>query len=199
MVQLVRCLCEARQSHVSKVLQHVCHRISVRSLPSYFCCHAAMLPRKLEHAAHGASFPILGIWHESIPGRPRPGHGGERCCRSSCTQFLRAWSPEISWEFVSPKTEDPKALVHLKVLADSTNQDKLRSMLKIFGPARNWMAQLDPRTEILPMLTSRSQQPVGTQDSDVQTNVHGSVRQAIQLATGARVQQLLRQPHCQAK
>ncbi|OLP83426.1 hypothetical protein AK812_SmicGene35831 [Symbiodinium microadriaticum] len=57
------------------------------------------------------------------------------------------------------------------VLADSTNQDKLRSMLKIFGPARNWMAQLD---------------------SDVQTNVHGSVRQAIQLATGARVQQLLR-------
>ena len=34
--------------------------------------------------------------------------------------------------------------------------------------------------------------PTASQDSDVQTNVHGSVRQAIQLATGARVQQLLR-------
>ncbi|CAE7564402.1 unnamed protein product [Symbiodinium sp. CCMP2592] len=59
-----------------------------------------------------------------------------------------------------------------QVLSDATNQDKLRSLIAIFKPARKWMTQLE---------------------KDLQSEAKGPVRQAFALATGARVQHLVRE------
>ncbi|CAE7206693.1 unnamed protein product [Symbiodinium sp. CCMP2592] len=59
-----------------------------------------------------------------------------------------------------------------QVLSDATNQDKLRSCLRIFAPARAWMGQVV---------------------KDLQGNTTASVKHCLALATGARVQHLVRE------